>query len=77
MGIQPVVTGKGEAEVGGIGRYPARPLHHYWIDTVKAAADTLGEDDGEGWFNVETAVYVKHRSPGWVDGFSVKLGPRG
>lgn len=77
MGVQPVGTGKGSAEVTGIGRYPARQLHQYWIDTVKAAADTLGEDDGEGWVVVQTEVYVKHRSPGWVDGFRVQLNPGG
>jgi hypothetical protein len=77
MGIQPVGTGKGSAEVTGIGRYPARQLHQYWVDTVKAAADTLGEEDGEGWVVVQTEVFVKHRSPGWVDGFRVQLGPGG
>jgi len=77
MGVQPVATGRGSAEVTGIGRYPARQLHQYWVDTVKAAADTLGEEDGEGWVEVRTQVYVKHRSPGWVDGFSVQLRPSG
>jgi hypothetical protein len=76
MSVQPVGTGKGSAAVTGIGRYPARPLHQYWLDTVKAAVDTLEEADGEGWAVIETAVYVKHRSPGWVDGFRVQLSGR-
>jgi hypothetical protein len=77
MGVQPIGTAKGRAEITGIGRYPARPLHQYWLDTVKEAADTLDAGDGEGWFDVQTAVYVKHRSPGWVDGFKVQLNPGG
>jgi len=71
---QPVGKGQGEAEVTGIGRYPTRPLHHYWIDTVRAAADTLPADGPEGWVDVQTSVFIKHSSPGWVDGFRVHLG---
>ena len=73
---QPVRKGKGEAEVTGIGRYPGRPLHHYWIDTVREAADTFVADvDPEGWVSVQTSVFIKHSSPGWVDGFKVQLTP--
>ena len=71
---QPIRTKKGEAEVTGIGRYPVRPLHQYWIDTVREAADTFQEGrDPEGWVTVQTSVFIKHSSPGWVDGFRVTL----
>jgi hypothetical protein len=77
MSPQPVRGDKGQAEVTGIGRYPARPLHQFWIDTVREAADTYGPEDGEGWYDVKTAVYIKHSSPGWVDGFKVQVSAGG
>lgn len=72
-------TGRSWAEVTEIGTPESRekPLHEHWGDVLSAAAHQLGHDDGEGWFDVETTVYVKHGSPGWVDGFSVQLTRRG
>jgi hypothetical protein len=67
-------TGKpGQAEVTGIGKYPERPLHQYWIDTLREAAHTVPED--AEWVKVETEILVRHESPGWLDGYRVTLGP--
>jgi hypothetical protein len=62
----------GEATITGIGQNPPLPLHHYWSLALRAAANTIDADEGP--FTVETRVLLKHRSPGWVDGFIVKLG---
>ncbi len=69
-------TGRSWAEVRDIGPPESRekPLHEYWSDALQAAAFELGVEDGEGWFDLETTVYIKHGSPGWVDGFQIRLG---
>lgn len=65
----------GQAEVTGIGKYPDRPLHQYWIETLKEAAHTAQpQGDSEGWRTVQTHVMLKHDSPGWLDGFRVTIG---
>lgn len=48
------------------------PLHEHWGAALRQAADSCDE---EGWYKVETFVYVKRRNPGWVDGFRVHLTP--
>ena len=68
----------GQAEVTGIGKYPQRPLHQYWMDTLKEAAFTLEPPEDQElrenhWVRVETDVLVKHESPGWLDGYRVTL----
>ncbi len=70
IGRDVVSKGPGEAEVRGIGRRPPHPLHEYWSAVLAEAANTV--EDGEE-FVVETTVFVRHQSPGWVDGFSVKM----
>jgi hypothetical protein len=67
---------KGHAEIRGIGRRPPHALHEYWSAVLVAAANTFDASDGEE-FVVETRVFVRHQSPGWVDGFSVKMTPGG
>lgn len=59
--------------VQGIGKDPKKPLSEYWGDAVAAAANTLRAEDEPGEFQVTTYVYVKTSSPGWIDGFRVKL----
>jgi hypothetical protein len=66
---------RGQAEVTGIGKYPERPLHQYWIDTIREAAHTLPED--AEWVKVETEILVRHGSPGYLDGYRVTLTPAG
>ncbi len=68
-------TGHSWAEVTEIGPPESRdkPLHEHWTDALEAAAFELGVGDGEGWFNVRTTVYIKHGSPGWVDGFQIHM----
>lgn len=71
-------SGPGWAQFKGIGQDPEFPLSDYWVAVLKAAAHTLTPDrDGEGWFDVKTTVYVKHSSPGWVDGFRVQTSAGG
>ena len=70
---KPGEPGSGLAEITGIGERPPRPLHDYWSYALALAADTLGAEDGEGWREVKTGVFIKHGSPGWVDGFRVQL----
>ena len=82
MGGRITSTGPGEAEVRDIGKYPKRPLHEYWIDTLREAAFTLPPPDDDAllndhWVQVETQILVKHSSPGWLDGYRVKLSTGG
>ena len=64
--------GSGWAEIRGIGPQPRYSPHEYLNALLKAAVNTISEDD-EGPFEVRTSVYVKHSSPGWWDGFKVQL----
>ena len=45
------------------------PIRDKWDDALREAA----ENSPEGWYTLETFVYVKRRNPGWVDGFKVHL----
>ncbi len=68
-------SGPGWASFRGIGPRPGRPLHDFWTAVMIRAADTMTPDDHpEDWYDLTTQVYVKHSSPGWIDGFRVKAG---
>jgi hypothetical protein len=63
------------AELRGIGPRPSRPLHEYWTAVAIRAVDTMNpNDDPPDWYDLKTQVYVKHSSPGWIDGFRVAAG---
>ena len=63
------------AELKGLGPRPARPLHDYWTAVAIRAVDTMNPgEDPENWYDLKTKVYVKHSSPGWIDGFRVNAG---
>jgi hypothetical protein len=65
-------SGSGIGFAMEIGQRPSKPLHEHWGDALRQAADSLAPGEAD-WFNVQTWVYVKHSSPGWVDGFKVQL----
>lgn len=73
--VSDIASEGGRAEIKGIGRRPPRPLHEYWSAVLVAAADTADpKTDPDEPYSVETVVYLRHGSPGWVDGFIVTLG---
>ncbi len=60
---------QGETE----GDYAAVPKHHEKLDrALQKAVDELAEGPDE-LFEVRYIIHVKHSSPGWVDGYSVRL----
>ena len=72
-GLGDFSSGPGWAQIKDIGKPGERRhgLHQYWSALLDAAAATLSEGED---FTVTTKVFLKHESPGWVDGFRVDLG---
>ena len=54
------------------------PKHGEKFDqALQNAVDGIPADDPNEWFEVRYLVRVRHSSPGWVDGYSVRLAPPG
>jgi len=68
-------SGDGWASFRGIGKDPEHPLYRYWAAVmVRAVFPLTPEQAPEGWYDLTTRVYIKHESPGWIDGFRVSTG---
>ena len=54
------------------GREQGVDHHKYWDRALDNVVNKVPQDD-EGPFEVRKHIRVKHRSPGWVDGYRVDL----
>lgn len=63
-----------EGRAGNIEDEAAPPYHAHLDRALKQAVDQIPNGDDQ-WYKVEVFAYVKHGSPGWIDGFSVRLSP--
>ena len=63
-----------EGLIEDVGEESRKPHHEQFDDALALAVDQIPPGP-PGWYKVEAYVYVKHSSPGWVDGYSVKLKP--
>jgi hypothetical protein len=53
------------------------PKHHEKLDrALQKAVDAIPAGE-PAWYEVRYMVHVRHSSPGWVDGYSVRLTPSG
>jgi hypothetical protein len=70
----------GDQEIRGEtveGDFAPIPKHHEKLDrALQKAVDAVAPGD-PAWFEVHYMVHVSHSSPGWVDGYSVRLTPAG
>ena len=65
-----------EGLIEEVGQESRKPHHENFDDALALAVDQIPAGP-PGWFKVEAYVYVKHSSPGWVDGYKVTLSPGG
>jgi hypothetical protein len=63
-----------QGQVRGIADEAAPPYHRYLDEALKAAVDQI-PNGPDGWYRAEVFAYVRHGSPGWIDGFSARLSP--
>lgn len=63
-----------EGRVEGIEEEDAPPYHAHLDRAFKQAVDQIPPGPNQ-WYRVEVFALVKHGSPGWIDGFSVRLTP--
>ena len=63
-----------DGQVRGIADEAAPPYHQALNQALKAAVDQVPSGP-DGWYRVEVFAYVRHGSPGWIDGFSARLSP--
>jgi hypothetical protein len=65
-----------EGLVEDVGPESRRPHHEHFDNALQQAIDQIPADAPQ-WFTVEASVFVKHESPGWIDGYRIRLSPGG
>ena len=59
------------------GDFSPIPKHHEKFNrALQKAVDVVPAGEA-AWYEVQLMVHVRHSSPGWVDGYSVRLTPSG